>query len=56
LKNIGATSEAVENFEKRHFLEVLQNVKDRLVFVKKSFRTALPVEKHVPYTYYTAKC
>jgi hypothetical protein len=39
LKKIGATSESVENFLKNViFLEVLQNVKNRLVFAKKKYR------------------
>jgi hypothetical protein len=36
MKNIGVTSESVENFEKKRlFLKVLQNIKNRLVFHKK---------------------
>jgi hypothetical protein len=35
MKKIGATGESVENFEKKSFLEVFQNVKNRLVFCKK---------------------
>jgi hypothetical protein len=57
MKNIGATSESEENFEKTSFFRSFAKLQKSPGFSpKKTVELCFMLKQHVPYMYYTAKC